>query len=190
MAKIGVLALQGGFSRHLAVLERLGADAVLVRSKAEMESVDGLIIPGGESTTIGKLLVRYNMLDFLKERIDGGMPVFGTCAGIILLASEIVGSDQYRLGVLDITIERNAYGRQIESFEADIKIQGFDDHPIRGVFIRAPQVHRIGSKVRVLAEFEKEPVVIQRDNVLGATFHPEITNDTRLHKYLLAFIKN
>jgi len=188
LATIGVLSLQGDFAKHEYVLKHLGVRVVKVRSKGDLEEVNGLVIPGGESTTIGKLLKRFDILEDLKERIEKGMPVFGTCAGMIILAKEIEGDNQPKLGILDITVARNAYGRQIESFEADIFSPFLGTKPIRAVFIRAPQVVRIGKDVEILASFEEKPVLIQQKNILSASFHPELTEDRRIHKYFLSLV--
>jgi len=190
---IGVLALQGAYAKHIAVLEGLGCRCVEVRDPGDLDGVDGLVIPGGESTTISKMLVRWNLLDDLKGRIGSGFPVFGTCAGLILLADRLVDwNDLPRPGGLDITVARNAYGRQIDSFEAplDIRIPGspeFDDAPFTGVFIRAPRIRpdEIGSGVEVLSRFEGFPVLVRRGSLLGAAFHPELTGDDRLHRLFL-----
>ena len=170
MARIGVLALQGAFREHAAALRRLGADVCEVRQLKDMEGLEGMVIPGGESTTIGKLLVEWDMLEPLRRRILDGMPVYGSCAGLILLCKEIEGSDQPRLGVLDATVRRNAFGRQVDSFETDLHIDGLAGEPLRAVFIRAP-LERI--------------VAVRQGNVLATSFHPELTPDLRLHQYFL-----
>ncbi len=186
MAKVGVLALQGDFEKHIQMLDRLGVPAVEVREKSQLDEIDGLIIPGGESTTIGKLLVRYGMLEPLQTFARGGKPIYGTCAGAILLAKEIEGSHQDRIGVLDITVRRNAYGRQIESFEADIFIPRIGELPVRGVFIRAPVIKHVADGVEVLSRFGDDPVLVKQGNLLASTFHPELTNDTRIHAFFLS----
>lgn len=183
MVKVGVLALQGDFEKHVQALDRLGVPAVEVREKSQLEDIDGLIIPGGESTTIGKLLVRYGMIEPVKTFAQDGKPIFGTCAGAILLAKEIEGSTQDRIGVLDIAVKRNAYGRQIESFEADIFVPKIGELPVRGVFIRAPMIKHIEDGVEVLARFGDSPVLVKQGKILAATFHPELTNDTRIHAF-------
>ena len=156
MARIGVLALQGAFREHAAALRRLGADVCEVRQLKDMEGLEGMVIPGGESTTIGKLLVEWDMLEPLRRRILDGMPVYGSCAGLILLCKEIEGSDQPRLGVLDATVRRNAFGRQVDSFETDLHIDGLAGEPLRAVFIRAPLISRVGEGVRVLARLDAD----------------------------------
>jgi 5'-phosphate synthase pdxT subunit len=157
----------------------------LVRTKDDLTGIDGIILPGGESTTIGMLLDRFSLLDPLERLIRGGLPVFATCAGAILLAKEIEGSAQTKLGLLDITLKRNAYGSQIESFETDIHVPIAGDEPIRGVFIRAPIIIRAGTNVNVLAYFENTPVLVQESNIIAATFHPELARELRIHKYFI-----
>jgi pyridoxal 5'-phosphate synthase pdxT subunit len=189
---IGVLSYQGGYTRHLELLARLGYESVSVRSVEALESVDALIIPGGESTTIGMLMERFGLLDVLARRIDEGLPVFGTCAGAILLASGIEQSDQVRIGALDITVRRNAYGRQIHSFEADLQLARETDTRLptggqfHGVFIRAPLITRTGPGVTTLLEFEERPVLVRQGSLLASTFHPELSGDARIHRFFLA----
>lgn len=189
MARIGVLALQGAFREHAAALRRLGADVCEVRQLKDMEGLEGMVIPGGESTTIGKLLVEWDMLEPLRQRILDGMPVYGSCAGLILLCKEIEGSDQPRLGVLDATVRRNAFGRQVDSFETDLHIDALAGEPLRAVFIRAPLISRVGEGVRVLARLDADRgeriVAVRQGNVLATSFHPELTPDLRLHQYFL-----
>lgn len=187
---IGVLSFQGDFARHIAALEALGVTAPGVRTPEDLAEVDGLVIPGGESTTIGMLCERFGLLATIRERIGGGMPVFGTCAGAILLAKTISASDQPRFGVLDITVERNAYGRQRESFEREVTLCGPDfrelSAPLTGVFIRAPRIVSIDSgAVVVEATLADEPVFVRQGTVWAATFHPELTGDLRMHKVFL-----
>jgi 5'-phosphate synthase pdxT subunit len=186
---IGVLALQGDFAEHMATLTRIGVDTREVRKAGDLEGVDALIIPGGESTTIGKLMARYGLDEAIRARAQQGMPIYGTCAGLILLAKEIEGSRQPRLGLMDIAVIRNAFGRQIESFEADIPFAPTLDQPIRGVFIRAPIVSRVGAGVQVLSTFEDKIVAVQQGNLLATAFHPELTDDTRVHRYFLTLVK-
>ena len=184
--KAGVLAIQGGVREHVAMLESAGATAIQVRHKHELESVDALVLPGGESTTIGKLLDRFELLEPLRERVGDGLPVFGTCAGLILLADEVIGRDSapLRIGGLDVTIERNAYGRQRDSFEADVAVKGLSS-PVRAAFIRAPVIERAGQEVEVLASWEERPVLVRQGNILASSFHPEVTGDDRLHRMVL-----
>lgn len=183
--EVGVLALQGAFAEHLAMLERIGARARPVRLPAELDAVDALVIPGGESTTIGKLLVDYDLLEPLRARVRTGMPVFGTCAGAIMLARDI-GRDQPLLGVMDMVMERNAFGRQLQSFEADLPLEGFGGPPMRSVFIRAPVIRSVGPGVQILARLRDGRIVAARQGPLLATaFHPELTDDDRLHRLFL-----
>jgi 5'-phosphate synthase pdxT subunit len=181
--KVGILALQGDVREHARALEDAGATPVEVRYPEELNGVDALVLPGGESTTIGKLLDRFDLLEPLTERARAGMPLYGTCAGLILMATEIVGSHAapHRLAVLDIAVQRNAYGRQVDSFEADLTVRGLDD-AFRAVFIRAPIVESIGNGVEVLAEHDGRPVLVRHGALLASTFHPEMTGDNRVHE--------
>jgi pyridoxal 5'-phosphate synthase pdxT subunit len=189
MSTVGVLCLQGDFERHGLMLESLGAKVVSVRSPAEIERIDALVMPGGESTTIGKLMNRFGLLDVIAGRISEGMPVFGTCAGLILLSKPSGDANQFRLGAFDIEVERNAYGRQVESFEADFEIPPIPGGPFRGVFIRAPIVRKVGGGVDVLASFEGNPVLLRQQRLLGASFHPELTGDSRVHRYFISMLE-
>ena len=182
--KAGVLALQGDFREHGRALVDAGATAVEVRNAGELADVDCLVIPGGESTTIGKLAKAYDLVEPVRERVAEGMPVLGTCAGMIVLAERVLGGEPL-FAVMDIGVERNAYGRQIESFETDIDVDGIE-HSVRGVFIRAPRIIDIGERVRVLATHEGDPVVLEQGNLLVSSFHPELVGETGLHRYLLA----
>jgi len=191
--KIGVLALQGDFPEHLAMLHGIDhgepIEAVEVRLPDQLETVDGLIIPGGESTTIGKLMVAYGLQEPLRRRIAAGMPVFGTCAGAILLARDIGGYDQPLIGVMDIAIRRNAFGRQLQSFETDLPIAVLGGLPFRAVFIRAPAIESVGTAAEVLARLQNGTVVMARQrNMLVAAFHPELTGDDRLHRWFLRMV--
>ncbi len=176
--KIGVLAVQGNFREHAAMLRRLGADAVEVRKPEQLADLDGLVIPGGESTTFMRLMRLYG-LDEAVRAFAG--PVLGTCAGMIVL-------DRRHLGAVDIEVDRNAYGRQVASFEADLALAG-DREPLRGVFIRAPRVSEVGSEVEVLAEHDGEPVLLRQGRFIVASFHPELTDDTRVHERFLELIR-
>jgi 5'-phosphate synthase pdxT subunit len=184
---IGVLAVQGNFREHLAVLRRLGAEAVEVRLPEQLEGIDGLVIPGGESTAIGRLIRLYG-LEGAIERFDG--PIFGTCAGMILLAREAVDGvpGQPLLRLLDIAVRRNGYGRQVHSFEADLELVG-DARPLRGVFIRAPRVEEAGPDVEVLADLGGDPVLLRQGRLLVASFHPELTDDVRVHERFLQLVR-
>ncbi|MEX2101433.1 MAG: pyridoxal 5'-phosphate synthase glutaminase subunit PdxT [Actinomycetota bacterium] len=181
--KVGVLALQGDFREHVRTLADAGATPLEVRTPADLAEVDGLVIPGGESTTIGKLAVSAGLVAPIRDRVHAGMPVLGTCAGMIVLAAEVLDGEPL-LGLLDVSVRRNAYGPQVESFEADLRVRGIE-HPVRGVFIRAPWVERIGFGVEVLAEHEGRPVVLEHEHVLVASFHPELVGETGLHAYWL-----
>ena len=184
---VGVLALQGAFREHVAAVASLGAKAREVRQLKDIEGIDALIIPGGESTTIGKLLNEWNMLEPLRQRILDGMPVYGSCAGLILLCRDIENSDQPRLGVLDATVRRNAFGRQVDSFETNLSIPEIGADPLPAVFIRAPVITGVGAGVKVLAEVNGQAVAVRQNNILATSFHPELTPDTRMHSYFLSF---
>ena len=184
---VGVLALHGAFREHVAAVASLGATAREVRQLKDIDGIDALIIPGGESTTMGKLLNEWNMLEPLRQRILDGMPVYGSCAGLILLCREIEDSDQPRLGVLDATVRRNAFGRQVDSFETDLSIPEIGADPIPAVFIRAPVITGVGAGVTVLAEVKGQAVAVRQNNILATSFHPELTPDTRMHSYFLSF---
>ena len=183
MLKVGVLALQGDFEAHGKLLEGAGATPVQVRTPDELASVDALVIPGGESTTIGRLATTYELVDPLRDRAVNGMPVLGTCAGMIVCAQRITEGDQPLLGIVDVTVRRNAYGRQVDSFETDLDVAGVGD--MHAVFIRAPWVEEVGEGVEVLATHRGRPVVLRERNVTLAAFHPELSDDDRLHR--LAF---
>lgn len=183
--RAGILALQGDVREHAAAMHRLGAEATEVRTAEALDGLDALVIPGGESTTIGKLAHRYGILDPLRGRIRAGLPVLGTCAGMILLASGTTSDrDQHQLGVLDVVVARNAFGRQVDSFEAALDVKGFDE-PIWAVFIRAPWVARTGDGVEVLAEVEGRPVMVRQGRIVATSFHPELAGDDRVHTLLL-----
>jgi 5'-phosphate synthase pdxT subunit len=180
--RIGVLALQGDFAEHMAMLRANDVDAVEVRTLPQLQSVDGLIIPGGESTTIARLLIAFDLLQPLRDVIADGLPVWGTCAGAILLADDVPGLDRPPLGVMDMSVDRNAFGRQIDSFEADLDIRGIDGPPLRAIFIRAPVIRRVGRGVEVLASLEDGRIVAARQgDLLATSFHPELTDDDRVH---------
>jgi 5'-phosphate synthase pdxT subunit len=183
MPTVGVLALQGAFREHMAALRRVGARAVEIRQRKHIGGIDALIIPGGESTTIGKLLAEWDMLAPLKARLQSGMPVYGSCAGLILLCRTIENSDQPRLGVLNAKVRRNAFGRQVDSFEAKLAIPEIGSALFHAVFIRAPVITEVGPGVRVLAEIDGQAVAVRENNILATSFHPELTRDLRLHRY-------
>ena len=188
--KVGVLGLQGDVREHAAALESAGATAVIVKRSDELASVNGLIIPGGESTTIGKLLDRFGLLEPLVERARDGLPLYGTCAGTILMAREVVGKEQapHRIPVLDIAVRRNAYGRQVDSFESDLSVIDMDT-PFRAVFIRAPVIEEAGDGVEVLATVDDRPVLVRQGRFLASTFHPEMTGDNRVHSLFVQMVK-
>jgi pyridoxal 5'-phosphate synthase pdxT subunit len=187
MTTIGVLALQGDFQEHCAALTRLGVETREVRLPEDLEGLAGIIIPGGESTTIGKLANDYGLLNPLRRKAPS-LPMWGTCAGLVFMARD-VGHDQPILGVMDIVVERNAFGRQVDSFEADLQIQGMEETPFHGVFIRAPEIKAVGPKVQVLCRLEDGRIVAARQGLLLVTsFHPELTGDDRLHRYFLAMV--
>ena len=181
--KIGVLGLQGDVREHVHALDAVGVSPVVVKRPGEIDSVQALIVPGGESTTIGKLLERFGLLDEIRQRASEGMPVYGTCAGLILLAQTIEGPDEapHRFGLMEVAVRRNAYGRQVDSFEADLPVTGLE-RPFPGVFIRAPVIEKAGESVEVLASWDGRPVLVRQGHLLGSSFHPEISGDTRIHE--------
>ncbi len=185
---VGVLALQGAFARHIEACERLGHAARQVRTVADLAGVDALILPGGESTTMSKLLVSQGLFDPIAERLRAGMPALGTCAGLILLAASVRDGrgDQRSFAAIDCVVRRNGYGRQVDSFETDLDIVGVEGGPFHAVFIRAPRIEAIGDDVAVLAQVGGDPVVCRSGNVLVAAFHPELTDDLRLHREFLS----
>jgi len=181
--KAGVLALQGDFREHAAMFAACGATPVLVRTPEELSSVECLAIPGGESTTIAKLAREHGLVDPIRRRAAQGMPVFGTCAGMIAMARAVQDGEPL-LALIDMAVRRNAYGRQVDSFESDVDVNGIG--PVRGVFIRAPVVEQVGADVEVLAELGGRPIVVRQGNLMAAAFHPEIAGDPRLHQRLLS----
>lgn len=185
--KAGVLALQGDFREHAIILDACGATPVLVRTTQQLSEVECLVIPGGESTTIGRLATMHGLVDPIRDRALDGMPVFGTCAGMIVMATDVLGGEPL-LSIMDLTVERNAYGRQVDSFEADIDAPDMEGGSIRGVFIRAPVVERVGEGVNVLAEHGGRPVVCEQGGLLAAAFHPELAGERRLHERLLEMV--
>jgi 5'-phosphate synthase pdxT subunit len=180
--KIGVLALQGDFREHGMVLADAGVSPVEVRTPAQLDEVEALVVPGGESTAISRLARLYGLVGPIRERARAGMPMLGTCAGMIVMAERVEGGEPL-LSLVDITVRRNAYGRQVDSFEADVAVEGVGE--VRGVFIRAPWVEGAGSEVRVLAEHDGRPVVLEQGNLVVAAFHPELARDARLHRYVI-----
>jgi 5'-phosphate synthase pdxT subunit len=184
---IGVLALQGAFASHQERLAELGAATRQVRTPVDLDGVDALVMPGGESTTMSKLLLTSGLFDAIAARLGSGMPVFGTCAGMILLATDVIDGrpDQRSFGAIDLAVRRNGYGRQIDSFEADLDVLGIEGGKFHGVFIRAPKVERVGDGVEVLAEHDGIPVLTRSRRVTVASFHPELAGDARLHAQFL-----
>jgi 5'-phosphate synthase pdxT subunit len=187
---VGVLALQGAFAAHAQCLTECGADAVEVRRPDDLEAVEALVMPGGESTTMSKLLESSGLFAAIGSRLERGMPVFGTCAGMILLATEVLDGrpDQRCFGAIDIAVRRNGYGRQVDSFEAELDVSSIGSDPFHGVFIRAPKVERVGDGVEVLAEHAGVPVLLRSGRVSVASFHPELAGDARLHESFIASI--
>jgi 5'-phosphate synthase pdxT subunit len=183
--KIGILALQGAVREHRDMLHRLNVETVDVLNPDDLNGIDGLILPGGESTTVGKLLVRYNLLEPIAGLGRRGLPIFGTCTGLILLSKHINNSDQHRFGLMDTYVERNAFGRQPASFEADMLVPVLGDIPFHTVFIRAPYIDKVEDNVKVLLSFHDKILFARQDNLLAAAFHPELTDDTRVHEYFL-----
>jgi 5'-phosphate synthase pdxT subunit len=186
--KIGVLALQGAVIEHIKSLEKAGAEAIAVKRTEQLNELQGLVIPGGESTTIGKLMRKYGFMDAIRDFSAEGKPVFGTCAGLIVLAERIEGQDEAHLGLMNMTVARNAFGRQRESFETDLDVQGLDQ-PLRAVFIRAPLIKEVGEGVNVLSVYNGEIVTARQGNLLACSFHPELTDDYALHAYFIAMAK-
>ena len=185
--KVGVLALQGDVREHLASLQSCGVEAVSVRRASEIDTIDALVLPGGESTTIAQLAEVFGLYDLIKNRIAGGMPVYGSCAGMILLAQEILEAKegQKSFGGLEITVRRNAFGRQVDSFESDISFADGSQDLVRAVFIRAPWVEKISDGVQVLASVDSHPVAVRSKTAFATSFHPELTGDNRIHKYFI-----
>lgn len=183
--KVGVLALQGAFREHIRMLRALGAEAVEIRLPSEIDEVDGLIIPGGESTTMRKLMDDYRLVGPLREFAASGKPLFGTCAGLIVMAERLGGRRQELLNLIDIDVERNAYGRQVDSREADISGEALGPEPFHAVFIRAPRILSTGPGVEPLARYRDQVVLARQRNILVATFHPELTGDSRIHELFL-----
>lgn len=186
--KIGVLALQGAVAEHIRMIEKAGAEGMVVKKKEQLAEIDGLIIPGGESTTIGKLMREYGFLEAIRTFSEQNKPIFGTCAGLIVMAKHISGQEKPHLGLMDIQVSRNAFGRQRESFETDLEVAGLDQ-PIRAVFIRAPLIEQVGSGVQVLSRFNGKIVAARENHLLVTSFHPELTDDYQMHAYFLKMIK-
>jgi 5'-phosphate synthase pdxT subunit len=186
--KVGVLALQGAFAEHINVLRELNIEAVPVLLPADLNGLDALIIPGGESTTISKLLREYNLTDSLRNLAIQGLPMMGTCAGMVIMSKDILASNVMPLGIMDICVHRNAFGRQIDSFETDLNIPIIGNKPFRGIFIRAPLVDNVEAGVEVLCELNNKPVAVRQGKLIACSFHPELTGDTRLHRYFAGVV--
>jgi len=186
--KVGVLALQGAVAEHIRLIEKAGGEGVIIKRVEQLAEIDGIIIPGGESTTIGKLMRTYQFIDALRDFSRQGKPIFGTCAGLIVLAKEIVGQAEAHLELMDIRVSRNAFGRQRESFETDLDIKGIDKD-VRAVFIRAPLIVEVGENVDVLSTYGDSIVAARQGHLLAASFHPELTDDERMHAYFLDMIR-
>jgi len=190
--RIGVLALQGDVREHLRALAAAGAEADRVRTPEELAAVDGLVLPGGESTTIGRLLRVFGLLEPLRDAVTAGLPVYGSCAGMILLARDVLAGrpDQPLIGGLDIVVRRNAFGRQVDSFETDVVVEGVEGPPVHAVFIRAPWVEKAGDAVEVLARVGEYPVAVRQGPLLATSFHPELTGDTRVHGLFVEIVRS
>ncbi|MFM9281987.1 pyridoxal 5'-phosphate synthase glutaminase subunit PdxT [Paenibacillus jiagnxiensis] len=186
--KIGVLALQGAVAEHIRSIGLAGAEGIAIKRTEQLDEIDGLIIPGGESTTIGKLMRKYDFIDAIRKFSEEKKPIFGTCAGLIVLAKEIAGQEEAHLALMDMTVNRNAFGRQRESFEADLNIAGIEE-PVRAVFIRAPLIQQVGPGVDVLAKYNGEIVTAREGHLLASSFHPELTDDYRLHQYFADMVR-
>jgi 5'-phosphate synthase pdxT subunit len=185
---IGVLGFQGDFYEHVEMLKKMKIDTIVVRKTDDFEKIDGLIIPGGESTTMIKIMKETGMDKTLETYINKGLPTFGTCAGMIVLSKSVSSYNQFALGTIDMEVERNAYGRQVESFESDLIIEGFDS-PYKAIFIRAPRIMRVGREVSVMAELNGTPVLVRQGSAMAASFHPELTTDTRVHQLFLEMVR-
>jgi 5'-phosphate synthase pdxT subunit len=187
--KIGVLASQGSFAEHITALRRLGVEAISVRLPGELVGLDGLIIPGGESTSISKLMLDFNLANEIKDLVRKGMPVFGTCAGMILMSENVTGSYPETLGLMALTAKRNAFGRQKDSFETELSVPVLGDMPFPAVFIRAPVIRAVNGKAKILAKLaDGTPVAARQDTMLVSAFHPELTDDLRFHRYFIDIV--
>jgi 5'-phosphate synthase pdxT subunit len=186
--RIGVLALQGAFIEHIRMFSILGAEAIPVRLPSELNGLDALIIPGGESTSISKLLYDYELMTPIRKLIQKGFPLLGTCAGMILLAKKVDGLDSEPIGVLDIEVKRNAYGRQTDSFETDLDMPFLGDEPFHGIFIRAPVIERVNPGVEILCQLDDNMVAVKQGKTVACSFHPELTDDPRFHRYFLSLV--
>ncbi len=193
MMKIGILALQGAFREHAKAISSLGVEAVLVKRHFQLDDIDGLIVPGGESTTMGRLLREYELIEPIRNKAAAGFPVFGTCAGMIVLANKIQGAngeEEAHLGLMDVEVSRNSFGRQKDSFETDLDIPVIGPEPFPAVFIRAPHILSVGKDVEVLSKYEDRVVAVRQGHLLALSFHPELTGDYRLHSLFLDAVKD
>lgn len=186
--RIGILALQGAFLEHKNILDTLEVENIYVKAKQDLENIDGIILPGGESTAMGKLLRDFDILNILKEKVERGFPVFGTCSGMILLAKELVNDETKHLSTMNISVKRNAYGRQLGSFKTHENFKGIDEK-VEMTFIRAPYVEKVGEGVEILAKVDDKIVAVKEKNMLAISFHPELTKDLSVHKYFLKMVK-
>lgn len=186
--RIGVLALQGAVAEHIRSINKTGAEGIAVKRIEQLETIDGLIIPGGESTTIGKLMRKYDFINAIRQFSAQGKPLFGTCAGLIVLAKEIASGEEAHLGLMNIKVARNAFGRQRESFETELAVKGIEE-PIRAVFIRAPLILEVGEGVDILSTYNEEIVTARQGTLLAASYHPELTDDYRLHQYFVDMVR-
>ncbi len=182
------MALQGSVKEHMHMLEKCGVEPVEVKQPHDLDNIYGLVIPGGESVTIGKLMREYGLDKEILRKYSLGMPIYGSCAGAILLAKEVVGSKHLKLGLMDISVKRNEYGRQIDSFETELEVEDFDN-PFKGIFIRAPVVNAVYNGAKIISSFDNKPVLVRQGNLLMSTFHPELTDDIRIHKYFIDMVK-
>ncbi len=189
MVKVGVLALQGAVREHIRALEAAGAEVVAVKRVEQLQDIDGLIFPGGESTTMRRLIDKYGFFEPLKEFGKSGKPIFGTCAGLILMASKLAGGENAHLGLIDMTVERNAFGRQVDSFEASLMITDVADDFV-GVFIRAPRILEVGNDVEIICKHNDKIVAVKQDNFLACSFHPELTDDHRMAEYFVKMVED
>ncbi|SHK11171.1 pyridoxal phosphate synthase yaaE subunit [Alicyclobacillus tolerans] len=185
MMKIGVVAVQGAFREHQRMLNQLGVDTIEIKRSQHLENLNGIVLPGGESTSIGKLMREYGLIEPIREMVQQGTPIFGTCAGMIVMAKTISSGEEPHLAVMDVTVSRNSFGRQKDSFEADLDMDVIGSTPFPAVFIRAPHIESVGENVRVLSRYQGRIVAVQEKHCLAISFHPELTDDSRIHQYFL-----
>jgi pyridoxal 5'-phosphate synthase pdxT subunit len=187
--KIGVLAVQGAFREHERILKNLGCETVLVKRKEHLEGLEGLVFPGGESTSMGRLMREYDLINPIRDMAQEGVPMFGTCAGMIIMANRITGGEESHLGIMDVEVNRNSFGRQVDSFETDLDMPAVGENPFPAVFIRAPHIREVGKETGVLAKYEDRVVAVQQGNMMATSFHPELTEDNRIHAYFLDLVR-